>query len=72
MTEVSHSLDSIKVEVYAEPNSKVCVYASNPSVAPISEKESLPFSFIKPENMDREFMGSNHQASNGKRSPNIY
>ena len=28
MTEVSHSLDTVGVEVFAEPNSHVCVFAA--------------------------------------------
>ena len=39
MSEVSHSLDSIKVEVFAEPESKVCVYGAKSSMMTPNHQE---------------------------------
>ena len=39
MSEVSHSLDSIKVEVFAEPESKVCVYGAKSSILTPNHQE---------------------------------
>ena len=43
MSEVRHSLDCIKVEVFAEPNSNICVYGSKQSI-PTSLETSSAFS----------------------------
>ena len=54
VTEISHSLDRIKVEVFAEPNSKVCVYGSKPVIPTISHKE-VDQSSVSSETVDNNF-----------------
>ena len=64
MTKISHSLDRIKVEVFAEPNSKVCVYGSKPVMSTISHK-GIERPNVSSKTMDNNLRdGSNH--SNGK------
>ena len=67
-TEVSHSLDRIKIEVFAEPNSKVCVYGSTPSLTPMLLNEVEHVRSFETENMENDFQDSYRHSSNGKLS----
>ena len=68
---MSHSLDRIRVEVFAEPNSKVCVYGSTPPLTPILLKEMEHLRRFKTENLDNDFQDLYHHSSNGKLSSNF-
>ena len=58
--------------MFAEPNSKVCVYGSTPSLTPMLLKEVEHVRSFETENMEIDFQDSYRHSSNGKLSSNFW